>query len=53
METNSLKIGRNIQMSERSALIKQVKNLRYVLKKKDEEIGSLRNDLAKAAERIE
>ena len=53
METNSLKIGRDIQMSERSALIKQVKNLRYVLKKKDEEIGSLRNDLAKAAERIE
>ena len=53
METNSLKIGRNIQMSERSALIKQVKNLRYVLKKKDEEIGSLRNDLAKATERIE
>ena len=53
MDVDSLKIGRDIQMSERSALIKQVKNLRYVLKKKDEEIGSLRNDLAKAAERIE
>jgi len=53
LEVNSLKIGRDIQMNERSALIKQVKNLRYVLKKKDEEIGSLRNDLAKAAERIE
>ena len=52
METNSLKIGCNIQMSERSALLKQVKNLQYVLKKKDQEITGLRDELDKAINKV-
>ena len=53
METNSLKIGCNIQMSERSALLKQVKNLQYVLKKKDKEITGLRDELGKALDKVD
>ena len=53
LELNSLKIGRDIQMNERSALIKQVKNLQYVLKKKDQEIASLRDELGKALDKVD
>ena len=52
MEVDSLKIGRDIQMSERSALLKQVKNLQYVLKKKDKEITGLRDELDKAINKV-
>ena len=52
MEVDSLKIGRDIQMSERSALLKQVKNLQYVLKKKDQEITGLRDELDKAINKV-
>ena len=52
MEVDSLKIGRDIEMSERSALLKQVKNLQYVLKKKDQEITGLRDELDKAINKV-
>ena len=52
MEVDSLKIGRDTQTNERSALLKQVKNLQYVLKKKDQEITGLRDELDKAINKV-
>ena len=53
MEVDSLKIGRDTQTNERSALLKQVKNLQYVLKKKDKEITGLRDELGKALDKVD
>jgi len=53
IEVTAIKGSRDSYLNENRDLIKEVKKLRYVLKKKDDEIAQLQKNLISASERIE
>jgi len=53
LTNKEISISRDTYMNERNELIRMVKNLRYVLERKDDEIEGLRKELAQAEKRVE
>jgi len=53
MENKTLATSRDIHMTRLAEVLEKVKKLQYVLKRKDEEINSLKQDLSQERKRVE